>query len=70
MRDELTPLELVRMKRDDFLNADEKQRLVEAEEARMQAQRTDWARAQDLKVGFKDSFFTCKRCKSKKTSYY
>ncbi len=58
------------MKRDDFLSAELKQQKVEAEEKRMQSQRTDWARAQDMKIGFKDSFFTCKKCKSKKTSYY
>uniref|UniRef100_A0A7S3MPU9 TFIIS-type domain-containing protein n=1 Tax=Favella ehrenbergii TaxID=182087 RepID=A0A7S3MPU9_9SPIT len=67
---EVSPSEILRMKREDFLSADLKRQMSEAEEARMQANRTDWARAQDRKVGYKDSFFTCKKCRSKKTSYY
>ena len=32
--------------------------------------RTDWAREQDKKGVIPDGFFTCKRCKSKKTTFY
>ena len=67
---EITPLELVNMKRDDFLSEDMKRQKKEAEEARMQAARTDFLRSQDLKKGLQDSFFKCRKCKSMKTSYY
>ena len=63
-------LEFIRMKRDDFLSAELKRQKSEAEERQIQASRIDFARASDMKKGFKDSFFTCRKCKSKKTSYY
>ena len=64
------PKQILHMKREDFLGAELKRQLSEADEARMQSMRTDWAREQDQKAGLADSFFTCKKCKSKKTSYY
>ena len=67
---EIEPSKILTMKREDFLSVELKRQISEAEEARMQANRTDWARAQDRKVGYKDSFFKCKKCGSKKTSYY
>ena len=70
LEDEVTPFDMVRMKRDDFLTTELKRQKSENEDNRMQSARTDWAREQDRKAGFKDSFFTCKRCKSKKTSFY
>ena len=67
---DITPLQLVNMKRDDFLNDELKRQKQEAEERRMQSQRTDYFRSQDMKKGLQDSFFECRKCKSKKTSYY
>lgn len=43
--DDLTPLQFVQMKRDDFLSEELKRQQREAEMNRMQSQRTDWARA-------------------------
>lgn len=43
----VTAMQMVQMKRDDFLSAELKRQKSEAEEAAMQASRTDWARAQD-----------------------
>jgi len=42
---EVSSLEIVGMKRDDFLTTELKRQRSEAEEMRMQSQRTDWARA-------------------------
>jgi DNA-directed RNA polymerase subunit M/transcription elongation factor TFIIS len=70
LSNQLTCEAICSMKRDDFLTSELRRQKSEAEEARMNSQRTDWARAQDLKTGYKDSFFTCRKCKSKKTSYY
>ena len=59
------------MKKEDFLTADRKKQLTIAAEAKMASQRTDWARDQDKKNGnLADGFFTCRRCKSKKTTFY
>ena len=66
----VTAKSILEMKREDFLNPELKRQLSEADEARMQSMRTDWAREQDQKAGLADSFFTCKKCRSKKTSYY
>lgn len=66
----IDPKDLVRMKKDDFLGEEARLAKEKAAEDRMNAQRTDWAREKDKKSGLKDSFFTCHKCKSKKTSYY
>ena len=67
---ELKAAELVRMNKEDFISADKKKKLAEAAEAKMQAQRTDYHRAEAKKGVIPDGFFTCKRCKSKKTTFY
>ena len=70
VKGEITSEAIVVMKRDDFLSTELKRQKSEAEDMRANSMRIDWARSQDMKAGYKDSFFTCKRCKSKKTSYY
>lgn len=70
IEEDVSPFDIVRMKRDDFMSVELRKQKSIAEEERLNAQRTDWARAQDMKAGYADSFFTCKKCKSKKTSYY
>ena len=67
---QIEPAQILTMKREDFLSEESRETLRKAEEARKQEKRTDWARAQDRKAGYKDSFFKCKKCGSKKTSYY
>ena len=61
---------MVRMAKEDFISAERKKAQQKAAEAKMQEQRTDWARAQDKKGFIPDGLFTCKRCKSKKTTFY
>ena len=67
---QITAKELVSMKKEDFKSEEEKRKKEEAAAAKMQANRTDWAREQDKAGGIADGFFTCKRCKSKKTTFY
>ena len=67
---DIKPADLVKMNKEDFISADKKKKLAEAAEAKMQAQRTDYHRAEAKKGVIPDGFFTCKRCKSKKTTFY
>ena len=66
----LEPSDLVRMQKEDFISAEKKKKLAEAAEAKMAEQRTDYFRSQAKKGQIADGFFTCKRCKSKKTEFY
>ena len=67
---ELKPSVMVKMNKEDFISQERKKAQDQAKEAKMQAQRTDWARAEDKKGPIPDGLFTCRRCKSKKTTFY
>ena len=67
---DITPKEMVLKKKEDFISDELKKKRSDAADAKMQANRTDWAREQDKQGVIPDGFFTCKRCKSKKTTFY
>ena len=67
---ELKPSAMIKMGKEDFISSERKKAQAQGKEAKMQAQRTDWARAEDKKGPIPDGLFTCKRCKSKKTTFY
>lgn len=68
---DVTPSEIVKYKKEDFMGAQAKADLEKAQEAKIQSLRSDWIHEQNKIAAQKtEGFFTCKKCKSKKTTFY
>ena len=75
---ELSVEEILKMKKEDFLSEDAKLQIKRLESEKFQAVQTNWQRQKDQERREKlraegknvDSFFACRKCRKKNTTFY